>query len=136
MPAVADVGVIAPLAFDGIPTHDQALDAICRAIEDAGTMCKGNEIAVDLLARAIVDYHQSRVAVREFKDAHPAADMDGKAAYTYSVLNSAFRTAENALWKNIREFGLTPASIAEVSRPEPKKVANEGPQKAPLKRGA
>lgn len=136
-PVVADD--FTAIAISGVPTLEQARDVVARAVMDAGVLGKGNELAIEAFALAIVRKYETEGRLAAWLATVDVAllaagdSVSDTLTKTEKMLRRAAEAAETALMKHIREFGLTPASISEVSRPPAKKVEQDG--KAPIRRG-
>jgi len=127
--------------ISGVPSLDQARQVVTRAIIDAGVMGKGNELAVEAFAQAIVRRYEVEARLNSWLasvDVHSLAAGDVQSdtlTKTEKMLRRSAESAEVALMKHIREFGLTPASISEVSKHAPIPVGGSANGKALLRRG-
>lgn len=120
-----------------VPSADEAISAVAKAIEAAGLRYAGHDLTIAHFARAVVTAAECADRYSRWKVLNPAELLTDFSSSTERRLLQNVAQSEAAVMKYIAMFGLSPGDVAGVTiPPKTKDVENETkPAKAALRRG-
>lgn len=115
------------LELDGLDEAGRLFyEKTMAALKANGTMGDGEELALHVMARRLVDWCEADAQIRKYKRWLPRRDKDGNVV---GMDVSAFHKIERELWQDLlqlqREYGRTPLSRDQIRRIGKKENTNE-----------
>lgn len=116
-------------AIGEAPTPDQVLPVLAAAVKLQGLESPAHDLTIWHLSEMICDMQAQRQRWRDYIANNPP----GEACYhTEQKLLAGYTALETRVFQELREFGMTPASIMNIPNRQPKTATTQEADDMPL----